>query len=412
VKKIIFKIQEYPRFSETFITAQIITAINLGFQVRILVKRLLSFQDSKQSSLIEKYSLFDKIIIEDYKIPKNKLLRLFKWFYLLLINIFNLSKVIKYYKSQNTFSLTWLYQFNFYSKLSNTDIFHIQFGTNKYPLDILKKINLLEGRVIVSFHGHDAFFPINGYIENDNYYTDLFKIAEVVVANTPYLAKQIENLGCSSSIMEIIPISVNTDFFYPKFKERKTSETFKIISVGRLAKVKGHIYALKTIKNLDSLGCEVKLTIVGDGEERNELSEIVRDNNLEHIVEFVGIKSQSEIRQLFWESDLFLFTSISLKGGRAETQGLAIVEALACGLPVVAFNTGGIPYSLKDNFTGYLCEEFDYKCMAEKIHYLINTPEVLNNMKVNAVTFVAEQYAKKVIDEKWVVLYNQTGTNE
>ena len=160
MKKIVFKIQEYPRFSETFITTQIITAINLGFHVQVLVKRLLSFQDSKQENLIEKYGLANKISIEDYKIPSNRFVRLLKWVYLLLINVFNLLKVIKFHKTQNTFSLTWLYQFRFYSKLGDTDIFHIQYGTNKGPLDTLKSIDFLKGEIIVSFHGHDAFFQL------------------------------------------------------------------------------------------------------------------------------------------------------------------------------------------------------------------------------------------------------------
>ncbi len=412
MKNIIFKIKEYPRLSETFITTQIITAINLGFNVKILVKRLLPFKDSKQERLIEKYGLSNKIIIEDYKIPSNKISRLLKWGYLLGVHVFNLSRVVKYHRAQNVFSLTWLYQFSFYSKLDGVDIFHIQYGTNKNPLDILKRIDLLKGEIIVSFHGHDAFFPINGYIENDNYYKDLFKTANTVIANTTYLARQIENIGCSSDKIKTVPISVNTDFFYAKPIEKKLNETFKIISVGRLAKVKGHIYALKTIKKLNEMGYDVYLTIVGEGEQREILSKFVKEKNIEHLVELVGTKSQSEIRQLFWEHNLFLFPSISLEGGRAETQGLATVEAQACGLPVVAFNTGGIPYTLKENTTGYLCKEFDYNCMAEKIKYLINTPDILYKMSVNATNFIAEHYAKKVIDETWNMIYNQTVANE
>ncbi|TYA71414.1 glycosyltransferase [Seonamhaeicola marinus] len=408
MKNIIFKIQEYPRFSETFITTQVVTAISLGFHVQILVKNLLPVKKSRQESIIEKYGLCEKIITEDYRIPKNKVFRLLKWVYLLFINVFNLLKILEYHRIQNEFSLTWLYQFCFFSKLKDTEIFHIQYGTNKHPLDILKRIGVLKGKIMVSFHGHDAFFPINGYIENHNYYKDLFNVANTVIANTPYLAKQIEAIGCNSKKIKTIPISVNTDFFYSKQREKKVNKTFKIISVGRLAEVKGHIYALKAILRLNEMGCNVFLTIVGEGEERKALLKFVKDNNIEHLVELVGIKSQSEIRQLFWENNLFLFPSISLEGGRAETQGLATIEAQACGLPVVAFNTGGIPYTIKENTTGYLCEEFDYNGMADKIKYLINTPDVLYKMSVNASRFIKECYAKKEIDETWNILYNQT----
>lgn len=412
MKSIIFKIWKYPLLSETFVTSQIITAINCGYDVKIVVREVFSIEDTKQINLFEKYEINDKIIIEDYRIPQNKVVRVLKWLYLGLVNMFNITNVIRYYKNQKTFSLTWLYQYNFYKQFNTSNIFHIQYGTNKSPIDILKKSGCLNTSIIVSFHGHDAFFPINGFIQNDNYYKDLFNVANAVIANTPYLAKQIKNIGCDLNKIKTIPISVNTDFFYPKVKQKKTNRTFKIISVGRLAKVKGHIFALKAVKKLKEKGCDVSLTIVGKGEERKVLSKFIRDNNISQIAELVGAKSQTEIRQLLWESDLFLFTSITLEGGRAETQGLATIEAQACGLPVVAFKTGGVPYTLKENITGYLCEEFDYECMAERIQYLMNKPEVLNKMKVNAVTFIEKKYAKKIIDEKWRLLYKQIIDNE
>lgn len=406
-KKIVFKIQEFPHVSETFIITQVITAINIGFDVKVLVKKILPFHSSKQDNLIEKYNLPNKIIIEDYNIPKNKIVRVLKWLYLVLVNIAKIPNVIAYHKNQKTFSLTWLYQYNFYKQFTTADVFHIQYGTNKFPVDVLKKSGCLKTPIVVSFHGHDAFFPINGHIQNHNYYTDLFNEADAVIANTPYLAKQIENIGCNPFKIDAIRIGVNTTFFYPKKIEKYVDLPFKIICVGRLAKVKGHIFALKAIKKLIDDGFNVNLTIVGEGEEYDALSKYVENNNLISIVNFVGAKSQSEIRDLFWDSNLFLFPSITLESGRAETQGLATIEAQACGLPVVAFDTGGIKYTLKDAITGYLCKAEDFEMMAEKVAFLVNTPEILFKMKTNAPKFVAEHYAQSVIDKKWNKVYNE-----
>ena len=64
MKTIIFKIWKFPHLSETFITSQIIIAIKCGFDVKILVKEILPFNESKQVELIVKYGLGDKLIIE------------------------------------------------------------------------------------------------------------------------------------------------------------------------------------------------------------------------------------------------------------------------------------------------------------------------------------------------------------
>ena len=64
MNKILFKISNYPQVSETFITEQIITAIDLGYDVQVLVKRVLNIDESLQRSIIEQYGI-DKAIIEE-----------------------------------------------------------------------------------------------------------------------------------------------------------------------------------------------------------------------------------------------------------------------------------------------------------------------------------------------------------
>lgn len=405
-KRILFKVSEFPLVSETFIVSQIVSAIKLDYDVKILVKNIRNKNSHISTELIEKYLLLDKIILEDYKIPKNKILRLLTWLKILIQNLKDLNYILKFYKEFTAFSLSYLFQWRFYEQFKNIDIFHIQYGTNKHPLDLLKKIDFLKGALIVSFHGHDAFFPINGIIANNGYYDNLFSKAKAIVANTPYLGNKIEGLGCELEVLKTIPIGVDTAFFYPLKNKKNDSENFKLISVGRLTAVKGHIYALKAVKMLHEGGHRVLLKIVGEGTERNNLLKFIEENKLEKVIKLVGAKSQFEIRELLWESDLFLFPSVTLENGRAETQGLSTIEAQACGVPVIVFDSGGVKYTLKNNVTGFMCKEFDYECMFKKIKHVMETPELFDNMKMKAVTFVAQNYAQNVIDKKWFELYN------
>ncbi|MHB1147229.1 MAG: glycosyltransferase [Lutibacter sp.] len=403
-KKIVFKVPEFPHLSETFIVAQIVTALKLGYEVEILIRKLVESGIDLNSGLIEKYCLIDKIIIEDYKIPKNKIIRLFKWMMLLIINFKDVNYILKFYKEYNKFSLTWLYQWHFYKQFNEAAIIHIQYGTNKYPIDILKKIGFFKPSVIATFHGHDAFFPINGFIPNNGYYDNLFNYGNLITANTPYLAEEILGLGCPKELLSIVPVGVNTDFFYPNNKKNR-NKTLSLITVGRLDKVKGHQYCIEAVKQLIKNGFDVDLTIIGEGTEHNNLKNLIAEYKLDDKIFMKGSKSQQEVRQALREHDVYLLTAVALPNGRRETQGLATLEAQACGLPVIVFDSGGVKYTLKDRVSGFVCEEYDVEDVVAKIIKFMESSNLLTKMSNEAVTFVNENYSQKIIDGKWENIY-------
>lgn len=406
MKKFIFKIGQFPHLSETFILAQIITAIKCGYDVRLLIGELLDFETSKQLDLITKYEIDKKIIIEDYRIPKNKIIRLIKWFALLAFNFRNIKTIIQFHKGNMKFSLTWLYQWVFYNGFNDVAIFHVQYGTNSSTLALLKRAGF-KPSLIVTFHGHDAFFPINGFIPNNGYYDNLFKYGNLITANTPYLADKVMGLGCPKELVSIVPVGVDTDFFYPIKEYAVKDEKSKLITVGRLSVVKGHIYAFEVVKKLKQAGCNIVLTVVGEGTERVHLENYIRNNKLCDSIVLVGAKSQEEIRELLRDSDIFLFPSVSLHYGKStETQGLATIEAMACGLPVVVFDSGGVKYTLENGVSGFICNEYDIDCMFNKVKLLIEDTEMAMKMSNQAVTFVNKNYSQKGIDKKWEIIYS------
>lgn len=403
-KKIVFKIWKFPQLSETFILEQIITAIKCGYGVSLLIGEILDYESSKQYDLIKKYKIDKKIIIENYQVPKTRILRIFKWLFLLVKNIKDINHIIELYKEYNKFSFTWLFQWHFYKQFKEVSIFHVQYGTNSSTIAMLKKAGF-KPSVIVTFHGHDAFFPINGRILNNGYYDNLFKYGNLITANTPYLAEKILELDCPTALLSIVPVGVDMDFFYSNIEKKGIHKTLKLITVGRLDKVKGHQYCIEAVQQLINKGIEVTLTIIGDGEELNNLENLIIKYHLEDIVFMKGSKSQHEVRQALWEHDVYLLTAVALPDGRRETQGLATLEAQACGLPVIVFDSGGVKYTLEDGVSGFVCEEYDVEAVVTKIIKLIDKPSLLTKMSNQAVTFVKENYSQKIIDEKWENIY-------
>lgn len=405
--KILFKLWKFPGVSETFILAQIATALKAGYQVKILIKDQPNvLENNIHRRFIEKYDLKNKIVFERLKIPSNKTYRLVKAFWLLIKNVKYLPTIFQFFKHKNFQDLNNIYQFHFYKKFKDFDLIHVQYGTNSKPLDLLNKVGLINSKLVVSFHGHDAFFPINGIIRNEGYYDDLFKYGDLIIANTPYLAKIIKDLGCPENKIKSIPVGVDTSYFYSDKREIGKDGPIKLISVGRLDKIKGHNKAIEVVEILREKGVSVILTIIGEGPERKRIEELILQKELAEVVFLRGRKSQEEVRKALRSHDIYILASIPLENDRQETQGLATLEAQACGLPVIAFDSGGVKYTLLNNITGFVVAEHSIGRMVLKIIELSENPGLYRKMSTEARRFVEKNYSLTMIDEIWCNVYN------
>lgn len=121
-----------------------------------------------------------------------------------------------------------------------------------------------------------------------------------------------------------------------------------------------------------------KLLMVGDGGERSYCEQLARDLNVCDEVRFLG--KQDAIEEILSVSDLFLMPSES------ESFGLAALEAMACKVPVISSNAGGLPELNIDGETGFLKDVGDVDGMAEKAIYILEDEERLKTFKENALT--------------------------
>lgn len=119
-----------------------------------------------------------------------------------------------------------------------------------------------------------------------------------------------------------------------------------------------------------------KLLMVGDGGERSECEQLCRDLGVCDNVRFLG--KQEAIEEILSVGDLFMIPS------QSESFGLAALEAMACKVPVISSNAGGLPELNVQGVTGFLCDIGDIKGMAEKAIYILQDDERLNQFKENA----------------------------
>ena len=404
--KIVFKISQFPVISETFVTNQVISAIQSGYDVSVIVSKKNDLSNSSQSVLIKKYNLSERTYeIKNLK-PKNLVVIYTKAIWLVLTKYpINYLKTFNFFKYKKTgLSGRLFYDLIALHPFIDADIFHIQFGVYAEPLVRLKKNGLIKGKLLVTFHGYDVHFIKETFHSRKTSYQDLFDFVSMFTANTKYLAGLLLHLGCSASRLEIVPMGVDINYFKTP-DEKKTTGKTKLVSIGRLVKLKGHELGIKAVAELVRKGYQIHYEIIGDGEERKNLELLIKKLGLQKEIALNGIKDHEYIRSALQQADLYLMTSTYDESGRREAQGLVTVEAQACGLPVCAFNSGGVPYTMLDGETGFLSEENDYMDMAHNVEKLIKDIGLRKKMSARARKFVVENYSLELSSGKMNKLY-------
>jgi len=168
----------------------------------------------------------------------------------------------------------------------------------------------------------------------------IFNSADKVVFLYKKLSKIAEEIGASHEKIETIPNGVDINKFYPKNKQRMREklginlDSKVIISVGRLVPVKRVELLIKVTREVIKEFPEIKTYYIGDGPYRSYYESLAKDIKDNFI--FLGRKPHEKIPQYLSAADVFVLPSLS--------EGLpsAVLEAGACGLPVVASNIGGI----------------------------------------------------------------------
>lgn len=146
----------------------------------------------------------------------------------------------------------------------------------------------------------------------------------------------------------------------------------RLLYVGRLSAAKGLPILLNSLVTLRSRNPNLKLTVVGDGEDRMELQALSQELDLGAIVDFVGYKSQTEVREVMQQTDVFVLPSF------AEGVPVSLMEAMAAGVPVVTTRIAGISELVEDGVSGYLVPPGNQEVLGDAIAKLIADPALRN----------------------------------
>ena len=165
-----------------------------------------------------------------------------------------------------------------------------------------------------------------------------------------------------------------------------------VLAVGRLDKIKGFDLLIKAWEKLANQYDDWRLRIVGSGEEEKNLKNLAKDiKNIEFI------PAQKDIKKEYLSSSIYVMSS------REEGMPMVVIEAMECGLPIVAFSNVGAKFLVKDNQNGLLCDVGDIKTLSKNIEKLIKDKNLREKLGKNSKEMVKQFYIENLA-KNWNII--------
>lgn len=222
------------------------------------------------------------------------------------------------------------------------------------------------------------------------------KNSKAVIANSQDL-KKLALKTLPNQKIDIIYNGIDTGEFKPRNK-KNSNNSFNVLCVSRLIERKGIKYLIlalpEVIKKYQDLN--LKLTIIGEGNLKKDLENLVKDKNLSKFVDFKGLIEHSQLPLYYNQADIFVLPSLN------EGMSNAVLEAISSGLPIITTDTGGTLELVKDN--GFVVPKENSKAIAEAVGKLIKDKDLRLEMGGRS-REIAERFEWGKIKEQYLEIY-------
>jgi glycosyltransferase involved in cell wall biosynthesis len=265
------------------------------------------------------------------------------------------------------------------------DIVNIHYPSEYYVyFGVLKR--LCRFKLVLSIHGADVFPNGNKLASYSWAFRFLMRSADLLV--TPSQGMLEDTLTIFPELRtraQFIHNGLNVEDFELGALPQKAGSN-SILCVAMHSHRKAIDVLIKAFEALHRTHPDLHLVLAGDGPLRNKLEQLGRDLGVYDRVRFLGIQTREEIKALMRQCAVFVLPS------RAEPFGIAILEALASGKPVVATAVGGIPEIIQHGVTGLLVEPDNPQALSEAIKAVLNDQALANRLAQNGHNHVLQQF--------------------
>lgn len=228
----------------------------------------------------------------------------------------------------------------------------------------------------------------------------------VIVSSNVIARHMIKDFGVPRQRIRLIPRGVNLEKFpYRPPDTSGTKKEHRIGVIGRITPIKGHVYLIRAITRVARLLPHIKVLIIGDAppkkaKYRQELEVLVRRLSLSKYLHFLG--ERQDIPQQLAKLDLVVVPSIG-----EEAFGRVIIEAQACGIPVIATRVGGIVDIVKDGENGILVQPRDWNELSDAIIRLLKGKDLRQRLSRAGRINVEKNFSLSHMYKKTIKVYNE-----
>jgi glycosyltransferase involved in cell wall biosynthesis len=209
-----------------------------------------------------------------------------------------------------------------------------------------------------------------------------------------------------SERIQIVHLGVDTERFRPP-EERANDGPIRILSIGRLVEKKGHQILIEACKLLVERGVAFCCQIVGSGPLHRELQAQIQRHELQKQVRLCGALDHEQVLQLHQSSDVFVLAAVVAQSGDQDGMPYVLIEAMACGLPVVTTPIAGIPDLVSDGENGLLVGQRDPSKLADALARLAADRELRCRLGRNARQTVLKDFEIRCTTDRLAGLFRE-----
>ncbi|MGR9887838.1 colanic acid biosynthesis glycosyltransferase WcaL [Escherichia coli] len=363
--KVGFFLLKFPLSSETFVLNQITAFIDMGFEVEIVALQKGDTQNTHAAWT--KYNLAARTRwLQDEPTGKVAKLR------------HRASQTLRGIHCKNTWQALNLKRYGAESRnliLSAicgpvatpfyADVFIAHFGPAGVIAAKLRELGIIRGKIATIFHGIDISSRevLNHYTPE---YQQLFRRGDLMLPISDLWAGRLQKMGCPREKIAVSRMGVDMTRFSPR-PVKAPATPLEIISVARLTEKKGLHVAIEACRQLKEQGVAFRYRILGIGPWERRLRTLIEQYQLEDVVEMPGFKPSHEVKAMLDDADVFLLPSVTGADGDMEGIPVALMEAMAVGIPVVSTLHSGIPELVEADKSGWLVPENDARALAQRL---------------------------------------------
>ncbi|GAB4074276.1 O-antigen biosynthesis protein WlbH [Barrientosiimonas marina] len=286
------------------------------------------------------------------------------------------------------------------------DVLHAHYASGYGTLARLVRFN----PTLLSVWGSDVFaFPERGE-RQQRLLTKNLQAATHVTSTSHAMKARTETFLQSKRPIDVIPFGIDLDRFQPAEAPKQDNSLITIGTVKKLEPIYGIDRLLRSICQLlenlhfasqNELAARIRVRIVGDGPQKDELKQQALSLGLADITTFCGAVPNEDVPEQLHQLDIYEALS------RQESFGVAVLEASACGVPVLTSDAEGLPEVVQDGETGFTVDGDDIEAAAEKLQTLATEQDLRRQMGEKGRTFVRTHYDWQANVSQMEAVYQQ-----